>query len=111
MGCSLCKSKTQDIFRLEREKIDKILEMQLRMDRYEESLKYNINTFSIVLEYLDLSGGHSVETEELFEKRIRMRRRDGPVYGMKIAYDQECDKEERMRGIVKELEMFCRENK
>ena len=47
----------------------------------------------------------------MFEKRIRMRRRDGPVYGMKIAYDQECDKEERMRGIVKELEMFCRENK
>lgn len=114
MGCSLCKSRDQVIFRSEREKkdkIEKIVEMQIRLDRYEERLKLNINMFSIIQEYLDLLGGHSAETDEWFEKRIRMRRRDGPVYGMKYLYDQECDQAERKRGIVKELETFCRENK
>ena len=109
MGCSLCKSSAGNIYDGKREKIDKISEMQMRMNRYEERLKDNINIFTIVLEYLDLSGSHSIESDESFEKRIRMRRRDGPVYGMKIAYNEECDKAERMRSIIKELELFCRE--
>lgn len=118
MGCSICKyriinTKDRNSFAAKREKIDKIdkiLEMQSRLDSYEEILNKNKDMFSIILEYLDLSGGHSAEEDDRFARRILMRRKEGPRFGMRYVYDQECDKAERLRSIVKELGLFCREN-
>jgi hypothetical protein len=109
MGCSLCKVVEDKEYEIERRKKDRIIET--RLNNYEDKLNSTINAFSMIVEYLDRTSNYSSETDKEFERRIRLRRRDGPVFGVKALYDAECDRAERMREIYKELNMFCRENR
>ena len=97
-------------------RMNKIMDLEVRLERMEKNMKETNAMLLFVVEYLDLKGGHSQETDEDFRKRIDRGRREGASYGIRYTYDLECDKEEKERRLMKELQeaverIETRENK
>lgn len=104
MGCKLCKQFENYYTTEHNARMNKIMDIDVRLERTEKNMKETNAMLLFVVEYLDLKGGHSQETDEKFEKRVNMRRREGVSYGMRYTYDLECDKEEKERWLMKELQ-------
>ena len=104
MGCKLCKQMENYYTTEHNTRMNKMMDLQVRLERMEKNMKETNAMLLFVVEYLDLKGGHSQETDEKFEKRVNRRRREGASYGMRYTYDLECDKEEKERRLMKELQ-------
>ena len=104
MGCKLCKQIENYYTTEHNARMNKIMDIDVRLERTEKNMKETNSMLLFVAKYLDLKGGHSQETDEKFEKRVDSRRREGAFYGMRYTYDIECDKEEKERRLMKELQ-------